>query len=459
MARSRRIRIPHQRIRVRGLGTSDRANLVTTIQGDSLGTSVPSPETSTAALSAQSVTANGATTLTDAIVVRDQYGVVMAGVTVTRTLANIVIDPAASTIEVSPGTIVDDGADAAIVTVRLVDTETGAPVPGVLAAEAAPTSNETAMITPLGVMTNSNGVIAYSVTSTDPATHTLTSPLVTDTASLVVSGDPPVVTPWFEEAWDYADTAEMESDPNGWFEADHQDEPTLTDITLDTGLTTPWGGTTACKLSFDDMSGELPAGTEVNLGKNVLLPDAEADAPKEIWMEFYIKFDDVWSTTFGAGEFDHKTMFLLQRRVSGSNYRWDWRVGNQANANPGMLFQYAGQSSNYWLNTDLSGSGTGRAGANDYLWDGAWHVVRIHAKLSSDFEVTDAEKHMWIDGVKLAQQTGFFTPGEADGQPRATEDEFFQRLALGRNISRPNQAQAFWWGRIRIYVDDPGWEA
>jgi hypothetical protein len=189
MARSRRITIPRQRIRVRGLGTSDRAGLVTTIQGDSLGTSVPSPEHSTFEWDDYAITANGSAQAVPTIVIRDQYGAVMSGVTLTMTATNVVISAANTALVATPDAIEDDGVGASNVVLDVRDTD-DEPVPDVLAADAPVVSNETATITPDFAQTDRDGHLTHTVTSTDPATHTLSATVdgvsITDTATLTV---------------------------------------------------------------------------------------------------------------------------------------------------------------------------------------------------------------------------------------------------------------------------------
>ena len=423
------------------------------------GGDVPDAAQSTLTTAAFNQTADGATTNAYTGTVRDAAGNALPNVTVTVSVDVLALAGAATCTVEATSPIANDGVETSTVTVTVLDSD-GNPMEGVPAANvviASTGSNNT--ITQPSVATDADGRTTGLIKSTTAEAKTVSATVlgiaVTDTAALTVTGTPAAA--WFEEAWDYTNTANMQSDPNNWFDADRQDQPGLSTITLDTGLTTPWGGTKALKLSFDDMSGSLPSGTEVELGKNIALPDAAADTPKEIWIEIYIKFDDVWTTNFEPGTFDHKTFFVLQKDTGGGRYRHDLRIGNSSDADPGTVLTYPGESSNYWLNTAANGSSVGRIGANTWFWDGEWHLVRWHMKISSDYQVTDAVKQMTVDGTLVADQSGFYTSGDPDGGSRPTENEYIAYLALGRNLSRPNQAQAFWFGRIRIYNTTPGW--
>lgn len=322
-------------------------------------------------------------------------------------------------------------------------------------------------ITWLAAETDVDGQIQFTATSTTAATYTITVSVLgqalTQTPVLTVTGDPPPPPPeFFVEDWDYSSTANMASNPNGWFEADSISHPTLTRIELTTGLTTPWGGTKAVRNVFDDCS-VLTCSDEVTVGKNILIPGASKDNLREMWLEFYIRFSSNFAVTFSCNSFDLKTLFITQKRKEpeGLNYRWRFSTGNGALPEQPMVFNDPNSGVTRWLR-----SPAGSTNENDdmstqeflYTEDEAWHRCRAHVKLSSAFGVADGEFQFWIGSTQGVNVTGYQSAGDAVGGSRPVVDEFFQRIALGRNMNeRPEQAQWYEFGKITIWNSNPNW--
>lgn len=126
---------------------------------------------------------------------RDAGGSPVSGVPVTFTVdAEALVSASLSTVSASPGTIENDGVDAATMTTVVTDTDGDAVVnlPAASVVEASTGSNNT--LTGVDSATNVSGAITTTLTSTTAETKTLSATVmglaITDTATVVVSGAP-----------------------------------------------------------------------------------------------------------------------------------------------------------------------------------------------------------------------------------------------------------------------------
>jgi hypothetical protein len=95
--------------------------------------------------------------------------------------------------------------------------------------------------------------------------------------------------------------------------------------------------------------------------------------------------------------------------------------------------------------------------ANPYF-DGQWHVLRLHAKHSSDSKTYDARMRLWIDGVLIYDTDEMQRVAGAPGF--ATLDNTrIRAILLGRNKDKglDSGTESMWIGRVRAYKTDPGW--
>jgi hypothetical protein len=87
------------------------------------------------------------------------------------------------------------------------------------------------------------------------------------------------------------------------------------------------------------------------------------------------------------------------------------------------------------------------------LFDGQWHVYRVHIKLPSVQGDATGVEEIWIDGklVKRVTNQTFIT----------RSGQFSNRIAfvaLGANSnSGTSQATNTWWGHLKIWTSNPGW--
>jgi len=232
---------------------------------------------------------------------------------------------------------------------------------------------------------------------------------------------PPAGTPWFEENWDYSNTSDMLGQSH-LVVSDYGVTPALA-----TGLTTPWGGSTAFELAMNP--------TNYGGGFDVIFPKGGQDQPREIWQETYIKFSSNWKTDFGgSGNPDHKTILWLDRN---SEVRWSFHIG-----------VYGGSIKVFNVSSNPDPPVTYPNLATS-IWDGTWHHYRIHFNMGTPGG-GDAEIQLWIDGVLSASANNLPAPN--------TADHWFYKACLGRNLNQqPDQNQTVWYGRTRVWTSDPGW--
>jgi hypothetical protein len=238
--------------------------------------------------------------------------------------------------------------------------------------------------------------------------------------------------PWYRQEWSFRNTGQMERS-----QEINQKGRGVTLVTGRAGL--PWGGSSFLRADFPG-----GAGRSQTAGVDLLLPDADRTRPREIWLEVWVRFADNWR--IGS---DHKTLFLLPDPVPSN--RWELKVG---------MFGHdiRGQIRNGTMHREvgcLPPTGAGGSCARDdrpdlptFIWDGDWHRLRLHARMSSrNGSAADGVYEAWLDGVKFLETRNLVSrdPGK-----------YFGRIALGRN-GDPVAAASMYWGRLEVFTSDPGW--
>lgn len=245
--------------------------------------------------------------------------------------------------------------------------------------------------------------------------------------------DPPVLL--YEETWDYPSTDALA--------AASSLNQRGAGVVIERGLSSlPWGGSAVVRADFPGGVRSFTAGVD-------LLPEETRVARlREVWVEVWVRFDDNWRT--GAGGIgDHKTLFLLPDPTPSN--RWEIKAG---------LFgvDLVGEIANGTVHKETSclppvGAGGACPSARkpqlpSLLWDGQWHLIRWHARMSGgNGYAPDGVHAAWIDDTKVLESAGMVT-----GDP----GKFFSRIALGRNAD-PVEAASIRWGRVRVFSSDPGW--
>jgi len=266
------------------------------------------------------------------------------------------------------------------------------------------------------------------------------------------------VKPWRDETFStYSSDANWRSDPHDWM-VTASSWMNQSQIHIDRSVTYDghptlrydWPGATASNTQcFSQITREA----------DYFLPSA-----REVWIEVVHKFATTFNTNTksvggycGAGEYK----FLLPR-MKGVNYRLG-EIKNGHNGNEWWGVHPATNQTSWGVNC----SGTGwdcrmgygpsqdvyRSSVPGPLWDGQWHVYRIHIKLPAYKGENSGILETWIDG-KLVKRVTNQTFIRYDG----TFSNQLAALALGSNSnSGTSRPTSNWWGRLRIWTTNPSW--
>jgi hypothetical protein len=173
------------------------------------------------------------------------------------------------------------------------------------------------------------------------------------------------------------------------------------------------------------------------VGRNINLPTPVREVWVEAWIKFPTNFTTVAPSAWGCiSNPDYKLMFVrfvassranLQPGTYGSS--WTWGVGSDQQGNAGVP--------------------TGTIAGTP--WDGAWHQYRVHVmhdRAGGAGHYTAGD--WWTNGVLKKSFPGVNDSSAMYGN--------MYGLAIGRNMNQgPDHAMSYWWGRIAVYRDDPGW--
>lgn len=276
---------------------------------------------------------------------------------------------------------------------------------------------------------------------------------VADTASTTPPPPDTVVSPgelWFEEGWSYADTDDMKSDPNRWLSFKTWNAENA-ETFLATGIPgTPWGGGRALKVTY--FVGSNPQDPEAST--RIDFPRAVADQPGEFWMETYVKWDPFFKTDFGRGfTADHKTFFFWENT---EDRRHEFKVGLFSR---GMWARIGDRYEEVAQFPASGGSGhpdqyseSNQLIPEDEVWDGVWHRLRFHIRLDTDG--TDGEWEVWLDDMKVVDGQGIDLASASSGSTHWTGVTLAANLNEGPDV----EAQSIWFGPVRVWIGDPGWQ-
>jgi len=277
------------------------------------------------------------------------------------------------------------------------------------------------------------------------------------TDSKLVNNPNPEGPAWFEEKWEYADTLEMKSNPNGWLSFKTYNAAKAQTY-LDTSLSaTPWGGSKGLRTQFYAHPEREPeAHTDLNF------PLANSIKPRALWIEFYAMFEANWTTwppANGSGGTDFKwVMFLLNRgrwgmRVgmfggatsAGSN--WAISYGNQSGSAPRVAqVQLPAHEGPFVFGEHRYGI---RPDLNTWLFNGQWYRYRFHLKLS-DEGMRNGAYLAWRDNEQIINVPAFDTGN--------LSSDYFAKISLGRNLSQgTTNVQAVRFGPVQAWVNNPVW--
>ena len=174
---------------------------------------------------------------------------------------------------------------------------------------------------------------------------------------------------------------------------------------------------------------------------------------QELWAEFQIK----WSSNFTTANAtcppnDHKVLF--GDTESGRNFRWALYVGSDGPSTHTIQVEAPMGAHPNDGNVRLN-LAPGAASLAEPLWNGNWHIVRVHFRASTTSTSGDGALELWIDGVLKHRETTLNinrNDGTANG-------DRIKGLSFSHNQDDgpPNVDMFMWFGRIRVFGANPGW--
>lgn len=181
----------------------------------------------------------------------------------------------------------------------------------------------------------------------------------------------------------------------------------------------------------------------------------------EFWCEVWIR----WSANFtvdgpAEGTADHKTFFLLPNTEATG--RWSFKAGSCcADTALGSLPFLSGTVPN------SAGESAWFPGHGDHKWvcfgdwvddvgrvyDGEWTGIRFHGGANS----LGPPYQIWLNNPNLT--AGWESPYSADPETMQTSEVTgTTEIWMGNNMNKGCLGgMSMWWGRIRVWDDDPGW--
>lgn len=221
------------------------------------------------------------------------------------------------------------------------------------------------------------------------------------------------------------------------------------DITLDPTVAAP-GLTKSMRFHYNHPGDGCNA---ITLRRYIAFP-----ARQEFWSEFHVR----WSANFTTANLpcapnDHK--FIFGDTESDQSGRWALYVGSDGDQGVHTLKMQTSRQTNvaddqFYLNRNNHGKAGELLAEN--LWDGNWHTIRLHIRSSTSTTSGDGRFRIWIDGKLLHDQGGIsnFRNDQTNNPDRLWGIDFTHNQDDGP----PGRDMYIWWGRTRIFGNDPGWQ-
>lgn len=201
----------------------------------------------------------------------------------------------------------------------------------------------------------------------------------------------------------------------------------------------------------------------LSIGRGIRLPEAV----DELWTEVVIRWSPNFTTCHPLDPpCDHKTLFL--QVAPDLNGRWSVHFGGGAGeagpeANITMFspkgYQEGSEEQSQWslVRASRSFPSVSMAKANPYF-DGRWHILRLHAKHSSDSKTYDGRMRLWVDGVPIYDTEAMRVTAGVPGFS-TVDGTKIRAILLGRNKDKglDQGTESMWIGRVRAWRTDPGW--
>ncbi len=239
----------------------------------------------------------------------------------------------------------------------------------------------------------------------------------------------PATAPWFEQNFEvYGSTDELRGDCARWFNC--SEDLGKDGIFLDGDVAYTEGGLTR-SMRYEWVNQGC---SSVNRGRGLQLPEPT----RELWVEIVVRWSENYTAANAACPPPAHKLIFGQVEPDG-NFRWAllWHAtgGNQVLESPRNP---EGESIQ-----EVTGEPSAR------YHDGAWHILRMQWRHSSDEATRDAVFRFWIDRQLIHTMDGF-----------ATKKGLATRAVLiGRNKDKGQDSgvESLWIGRIRVWNTDPGW--
>jgi len=244
---------------------------------------------------------------------------------------------------------------------------------------------------------------------------------------------------WVQEDFSsYSTTGQLLQYPSNIWSGSGEDV-NIGKISLDTDAP-PVGGK-SMRYDFPDRSADSRLCNDYTIGRNIKFPNAVP----EVWVDQWVKFDNNFQTLVPAcaGVSSNGYKFIFGRCHGGSCGRYELKVGNQTGLvqtayAPGLNAPSA------WQVIPIS---TSRLPYSNVA-DGKWHRWRQHLKAAPAGGI-----QVWFDNQLVYDS--WSDPNQSGAAVDATS---IYGLALGRNMNQgPTQPQSLWWGRVQVFLSDPGW--
>ena len=187
----------------------------------------------------------------------------------------------------------------------------------------------------------------------------------------------------------------------------------------------------------------------------------KAPSTREVWIEFVHKFASNWNDRGPGCSFGEYKLLLMWRESD----RFDIINGHLASS----WWSGSPQKVAFTGYTNCSTSGSGEncrwgygkdqsqysASIPGRLWDGQWHVYRVHLRIPATKGNTDGVYEVWIDGKKVLGRYNRTFINNSTGA-------FLSKITsiqLGSNSnSGTYSATNTWWGHLKVWTSNPGWQ-
>lgn len=286
------------------------------------------------------------------------------------------------------------------------------------------------------------GAIAYGYGYGVSSGRTESYPQQTDSVQT------PMVQAWFTENWNYADSAEMHTDPNGWLSLGPGKTDEYNDLEIDSAA--PWGAPYRnLKAGYDATGGG---------GYDITFPDASTDSLRTIWQEVWMKFTNGWKTDWGdAGNPDHKTLQWYDQGESGTR-RTGFKLGVFGGGTQASLDANAFVGIQYCAGAEQGGVLGPNLPAD--VWDGNWQRFRFYIS----YDATPGADSTGVMHVNWSNETiGLGNDStivwcDAVGSGQYTSGFYINTTVMGRNQNHTPDSLVFaHYGKVTVYSTDPGW--